>query len=323
EELKSRYGVLNGIVHSVAFAPAEELKGEFVNTTREGFRIAHDISVYSLIAVSRAAAPLMTAGGGIVTLTYYGAEKVVPKYNVMGVAKAALEATVRYLANDLGPRGIRVNAISAGPIKTLAARGISNLGDMLKAHAERAPLKRNVDPGEVGGTATFLLSEAGSGITGETIFVDCGYNIMGFCVAQAVKPVHDLRVTQSRIAQPRVAVLLKMSKLTIAIDGPAGSGKSSVARCVAAMLAYLYLDSGAMYRALGLKALRQGILLDDEARLAALANQTHIELRAPTAEHEAAGAKNCVFLDGADVTREIRTSEVAQAASRLATIAEV
>ncbi|OLE49311.1 MAG: enoyl-ACP reductase [Acidobacteria bacterium 13_1_20CM_3_58_11] len=160
DELKTRYGLLNGMVHSVAFAPAEELKGEFVNTTREGFRIAHDISVYSLVAVARAAAPLMTAGGGIVTLTYYGAEN--------------------YLANDLGPKNIRVNAISAGPIKTLAARGISGLGDMLKAHAERAPLKRNVDPGEVGGTAAFLLSEAGSGITGETIYVDCGYNIMGF-----------------------------------------------------------------------------------------------------------------------------------------------
>jgi enoyl-[acyl-carrier protein] reductase I len=180
EEFKSCYGVLHGVVHSVAFAPAEELKGEFVNTTREGFRIAHDISVYSLIAVSRAAAPLMTAGGGIVTLTYYGAEKVVPKYNVMGVAKAALEASVRYLASDLGQKGIRVNAISAGPIKTLAARGISGLGDMLRAHAERAPLKRNVDPAEVGGTAAFLLSDAGSGITGETIHVDCGYNIMGY-----------------------------------------------------------------------------------------------------------------------------------------------
>jgi enoyl-[acyl-carrier protein] reductase I len=180
EELKSRYGVLHGIVHSVAFAPAEELKGEFLNTTREGFRIAHDISVYSLVAVSRAAAPLMTSGGGIVTMTYYGAEKVVPKYNVMGVAKAALEASVRYLAYDLGPKGIRVNAISAGPIKTLAARAVAGLGDMLKAHADRAPLKRNVDPGEVGGTATFLLSDAGSGITGETIYVDCGYNIMGF-----------------------------------------------------------------------------------------------------------------------------------------------
>jgi enoyl-[acyl-carrier protein] reductase I len=180
ERLKEKYGTLQGIVHSVAFAPAEELKGEFVNTSREGFRIAHDISVYSLVAVSRAAAPLMTEGGGIVTLSYFGAEKVVPRYNVMGVAKAALEASVRYLASDLGPKGIRVNAISAGPIKTLAARGISNLGDMLKTHADRSPLRRNVDPAEVGGTAAFLLSSAGSGITGETIYVDCGYNIMGF-----------------------------------------------------------------------------------------------------------------------------------------------
>jgi len=180
DELKSRYGTLQGIVNSVAFAPAEELKGEFVNTTREGFRIAHDISVYSLVAVARAAAPLMTEGGSIVTMSYFGAEKVVPRYNVMGVAKAGLEASVRYLASDLGPKGIRVNAISAGPIKTLAARGISNLGEMLKAHADRAPLKRNVDPAEVGATAAFLLSSGGSGITGETIYVDCGYNIMGF-----------------------------------------------------------------------------------------------------------------------------------------------
>ena len=180
EELRQRYGVLHGVVHSVAFAPPEDLKGDFINTSREGFRITQDVSVYSLIAVSRAAAPLMSEGGGIVTLTYYGAEKVVPKYNVMGVAKAALEATVRYLANDLGPQRIRVNAISAGPIKTLAARGVSQLGEMLKSHAERAPLKRNVDPGEVGSTAAFLLSDAGSGITGETLYVDCGYNIMGF-----------------------------------------------------------------------------------------------------------------------------------------------
>jgi enoyl-[acyl-carrier protein] reductase I len=180
EELKTRYGVLHGVVHSVAYAPAEDMKGEFLNTSREGFRIAHDTSVYSLIAVARAATPLMTSGGGIVTLTYYGAEKVVPKYNVMGVAKAALEATVRYLANDLGPQAIRVNAISAGPIKTLAARGVSQLGEMLKSHAERSPLKRNVDPAEVGSTAAFLLSEGGSGITGETLYVDCGYNIMGF-----------------------------------------------------------------------------------------------------------------------------------------------
>jgi enoyl-[acyl-carrier protein] reductase I len=180
EELQQKYGTLQGVVHSVAFAPAADMAGEFLNTTREGFRIAHDVSVYSLIAVSRAAAPLMTSGGGIVTLTYYGAEKVVPKYNVMGVAKAALEACVRYLANDLGPKNIRVNAISAGPIKTLAARGVSGLGEMLKSHAARAPLKRNVDAGEVGATAAFLLSDEGSGITGETIYVDCGYNIMGF-----------------------------------------------------------------------------------------------------------------------------------------------
>ena len=122
----------------------------------------------------------MPSGGGIVTMTYYGAEKVVPRYNVMGVAKAALEASVRYLAHDLGPKNIRVNAISAGPVKTLAARGIAGFGDMLKSHAERAPMKRNVDTAEIGATAAFLLSEAGSGITGETIYVDCGYNIMGF-----------------------------------------------------------------------------------------------------------------------------------------------
>ncbi len=142
--------------------------------------VANDISVYSLIAVSRGALPLMTSGGGIVTLTYYGAEKVVPRYNLMGVSKAALEATVRYLANDLGPKNIRVNAISAGPIKTLASRGISGFGDMLKVQAEGSPLKRNVDAAEVGATAAFLLSDAGSGITGETLYVDCGYNIMGF-----------------------------------------------------------------------------------------------------------------------------------------------
>jgi enoyl-[acyl-carrier protein] reductase I len=178
--LKQRYGKLNILVHSVAFAPAEELKGEFINTSREGFRIAHDVSVYSLIAVSRAAAPLMEDGGSILTMTYYGAEKVVPHYNVMAVAKAALECTVRYLASDLGKHKIRVNAISAGPIKTLAARGISGLSDMLRAHAERAPLQRNVDVHEVGSTGVFLASDASSGITGEVLYVDCGYNIMGF-----------------------------------------------------------------------------------------------------------------------------------------------
>lgn len=180
DKLKARYGKLHVLVHSVAYAPAEELKADFSQTTREGFRIAHDVSVYSLIAVARAAAPLMEDGGSIITMTYYGAEKVVPHYNVMGVAKAALECTVRYLAQDLGRKKIRVNAISAGPIKTLAARGISGLSDMLKAHAERAPLQRNVDVNEVGGTGVFLASDASSGITGEVIYVDCGYNIMGF-----------------------------------------------------------------------------------------------------------------------------------------------
>lgn len=179
-ELKQRHSKLHVLVHSVAYAPAEELKNDFVQTTREGFRVAHDVSVYSLIALARGAAPLMTDGGSIVTMTYYGAEKVVPHYNVMGVAKAALEATVRYLASDLGKQNIRINAISAGPIKTLAARGIGGLSDMLKAHAERAPLHRNTEQAEVGGAAVFLASDLASGITGETIYVDSGYNIMGF-----------------------------------------------------------------------------------------------------------------------------------------------
>src|SRR5437016_5542912 len=179
-QLKEKHGKIHTLVHSVAYAPAEELKNDFLFTTREGFRIAHDVSVYSLVALTRAASPLMTEGGSVITLTYYGAEKVVPRYNVMGVAKAALEASVRYLAADLGPQKVRVNAISAGPIKTLAARGISGLGDMLRAHAERAPLKRNVETSEVGDTALYLSSDLSTGITGETIYVDCGYNIMGF-----------------------------------------------------------------------------------------------------------------------------------------------
>src|SRR3954467_3339537 len=179
-QLKSKFGKIHTLVHSVAYAPADELKNDFLFTTREGFRIAHDVSVYSLVALTRAALPLMEDGGSVITMSYFGAEKVVPKYNVMGVAKAALEATVRYLANDVGPQKIRVNAISAGPIKTLAARGISGLGDMLKSHAERAPLKRNVEVSEVGDTALFLASDLSTGITGEVIYVDCGYNIMGF-----------------------------------------------------------------------------------------------------------------------------------------------
>jgi enoyl-[acyl-carrier protein] reductase I len=179
-QLKERYGKLDVVVHAVAFAPAEAMHGDFLDTSREAFKIAHDVSVYSLIAVARAAAALMPDGGSIITLTYYGAEKVVPHYNVMGVAKAALEATVRYLASTLGPKKIRVNAISAGPIKTLAARGVGQLGDMLRMHSEKSPLRKNVDQLEVGGAAAFLASDLSGAITGETLYVDCGYNIMGF-----------------------------------------------------------------------------------------------------------------------------------------------
>jgi enoyl-[acyl-carrier protein] reductase I len=154
-QLKERYGRIDALAHCVAYAPADAMHGDFINTSREAFRIAHDVSVYTLIAITRAAAPLMAEGGSVVTLSYFGAEKVVPGYNVMGVAKASLEATVRYLANSVGPSKIRVNAISAGPIK-------------------------NVDVKEVGETALFLCSDMATGITGETIYVDCGYNIMGF-----------------------------------------------------------------------------------------------------------------------------------------------
>jgi enoyl-[acyl-carrier protein] reductase I len=170
---------LDFIIHSIAFAPREALEGEFVATTREAFLTAMEISAYSLPQVALAAAPLMTEGGSIVTMTYYGAEKVVQNYNVMGVAKAALEASTRYLAADLGKNNIRVNAISAGPINTLSARGVKNMGSMLGHVAERAPLKRNVEAKEVGNTALFLVSDLSSGITGETIYVDCGINIIG------------------------------------------------------------------------------------------------------------------------------------------------
>jgi enoyl-[acyl-carrier protein] reductase I len=179
-ELKAKYGKLDAVVHSIAYAPGEAMQNEFVQTSREAFRIALDTSAYSLVAVARGATPLMTDGGAILTMTYYGAEKVVPRYNVMGVAKAALEACVRYLASDLGKHKIRVNAISAGPLKTLAARGIGNLGEMMKTHAEKSPMGRNVDVNEVAATAVFLSSDGATGITGETIHVDCGYNIMGF-----------------------------------------------------------------------------------------------------------------------------------------------
>jgi enoyl-[acyl-carrier protein] reductase I len=173
------FGRLDFLVHSIAFAPREALEGEYMKVERDGFLSALEVSAYSLTQLARAAAPLMTEGGSIVTMTFHGAEKVYQGYNVMGVAKAALESSVRYLASDLGPKNIRVNAISAGPIQTLAARGVSGLSTMLKHHAERAPMKRNVEVREVGNTALFLCSSLSSGITGETIFVDCGYNVMG------------------------------------------------------------------------------------------------------------------------------------------------
>lgn len=177
--VKQEFGKLDFLIHSIAFAPREALDGEYLATTREAFLTALEISAYSLAQLARVATPLMTDGGSIVTMTYYGAEKVVAGYNVMGVAKAALEASVRYLAADLGPRNIRVNAISAGPIQTLSARGVSGLSTMMKYHAEKAPLRRNVEAREVGNTALFLCSSLSSGITGEVLYVDCGYNIMG------------------------------------------------------------------------------------------------------------------------------------------------
>lgn len=179
QQVGQSFGKLDLMLHAVAFAPKDALEGEFVNTSREAFRIAHDVSAYSLVALSRAAAPLMTDGGSIVAMSYYGAEKVVPHYNVMGVAKASLEASTRYLAYDLGPKKIRVNCISAGPVNTLAARGISGFLEMLKHYEAHSPLKRNVLPEELGATGTFLASDGAAAITGQVLYVDCGYEIMG------------------------------------------------------------------------------------------------------------------------------------------------
>lgn len=177
--VRAAAGGIDGLVHALAFAPKEALEKPFIETSRGAFSTALDVSSYSLVALCRALQDSFNSGAGVVTLTYYGAEKVIPNYNVMGVAKAALEASVRYLANDLGPRGVRVNAISAGPINTLAARGVSGFLEILDHHASKAPLRRNVESREVGDTACFLVSELASGITGETIYVDTGFNIMG------------------------------------------------------------------------------------------------------------------------------------------------
>ncbi len=178
-EIGRVFGRLHLLLHSVAFAPKAALEGRFLDTDREAFRVAQDVSAYSLVALARQAAPLMTEGGSILAMSYYGAEKVVPHYNVMGVAKAALEASTRYLAYDLGPQKIRVNCISAGPVNTLAARGISGFTEMLRQYEAHAPLKRNVLAEELGATGVFLASDGAAAITGQVIYVDCGYQIMG------------------------------------------------------------------------------------------------------------------------------------------------
>jgi len=178
-ELRSARIRLDAVVHSIAFAQREDLTRPFTETSRQGFLLAQDISVYSLVAVARMAAPLMTEGGSITTLSYLGANRVIPNYNVMGVAKAALEAAVRYLASDLGPRGIRVNAISAGPVKTASARAVKDFSTILDFVAQRAPLRRNTDPAEVGDTAVFLASDLGRGVTANVIYVDAGFQAMG------------------------------------------------------------------------------------------------------------------------------------------------
>jgi enoyl-[acyl-carrier protein] reductase I len=176
-ELERRWGRLDFLLHSVAYAPKEAMANPFWKTTRDDFLAAHDISAYSLVGLTRAAVPLMTDGGSVVTMTYYGAEKVVPNYNVMGVAKASLEASVRYLAAELGERRIRVNAVSAGAVNTLAARGVAHFRDLLKITADRSPLRRPVEVEEVGNMTLFLASDLATGITGETIYVDAGFNI--------------------------------------------------------------------------------------------------------------------------------------------------
>ncbi|MFC0271947.1 enoyl-ACP reductase FabI [Metabacillus herbersteinensis] len=177
-KIKDEVGVVHGVAHCIAFANKEELQGDYLNTTREGFMLAHNISSYSLTAVAKEARGLMTEGGSIVTLTYLGGERVLTNYNVMGVAKASLDASVRYLASDLGKDGIRVNSISAGPIRTLSAKGISDFNSILKQIEERAPLRRVTTPEEVGDTALFLFSDLSRGMTGENLHVDSGYHIL-------------------------------------------------------------------------------------------------------------------------------------------------
>ncbi len=184
EKWKAAYGDLDILVHALAFANREDLTGRFVNTSREGFRLALDISAYSLTALARAAQELLHAGSSVMTMTYYGSEKVFPHYNVMGVAKAALEASVRYLAADLGPRGIRVNAISAGPVRTLAAAGISGFKGMHRQFMDIAPLRQSITQEDVGKTAVWLASDLSSNVTGEVVYVDGGFNVLGLVLPE-------------------------------------------------------------------------------------------------------------------------------------------
>jgi enoyl-[acyl-carrier protein] reductase I len=185
EKWRETYGEIDVLVHALAFAKREDLDGEFAATSRDGFALAMDVSAYSLVALVREARPLLHPGSSVLTLTYYGAEKVVSHYNVMGVAKAALEASVRYLAADVGPEGVRVNAISAGPVRTLAAAGIAGFKKMYGSFAEVAPLRANITPEDVGKTAIWLASDLSSAVTGEVIYVDGGFNILGVPLAES------------------------------------------------------------------------------------------------------------------------------------------
>ena len=179
DQLAQQVGRVDVLVHSIAYARTEDLRGRFLDTSREGYLVAQNVSAYSLVACARAVAPLMTEGGSILTLTYLASERVFPNYNVMAVCKAALEACVRYLAYELGERGIRVNAISAGPIRTASARAVAGISDFIETYKQRAPLRRNVDQEEVGDAAVFLFSELGRGVTGEVIYIDAGYHVLG------------------------------------------------------------------------------------------------------------------------------------------------
>jgi enoyl-[acyl-carrier protein] reductase I len=207
-DARATYGALDFVLHSIAFAPVDDLKCPFLNVSREGFKTAMDISVYSLAIVARHAVAAMTAGGAIVTLTYFGGERVVPGYNLMGVCKAALDSAVKYLAFDLGPKKIRVNAISAGPVKTLAASAVGDFDKLAGLYEMSSPLDRNITREEVGAAGMFLLSDHASGITGEVLHVDCGYNVMG-SPGRAIEKVKALILAKVQAADPGLADALR------------------------------------------------------------------------------------------------------------------